>query len=85
MTEITRKRKGLPMSLISGSNGRPTRVLAGRAFPCHHCKAPFTKGDAYIAIPRRTGAHANLLRVCDACFKPILEKTANDVEELRLL
>lgn len=85
MTAPTRKRKGSPVSLISGTNGRPTREHAGRAFACHHCDTPFAKGDPYVAIPQRKGAHIRPLRVCDACFKPILDKTAADLEVLRTL
>jgi hypothetical protein len=83
MTAPTRKRKGPTISLISGTNGRPTREHAGKAFSCHHCDGAFAKGDPYVAIPQRTGAHTHLLRVCDSCFKPILEKTSADVEALR--
>lgn len=79
------KRKGPTPSLISGTNGRPTREHAGKAFSCHHCESPFAKGAPYIAIPQRKGAHVHPLRVCDTCFKPILEKTAGDLELLRSL
>jgi len=85
MTEPTRKRKGPIVSLISGANGRPTREYAGKAFSCHHCKTPFAKGEPYVAIPQRKGAHAHQLRVCDTCFKPILEKAAADIEAFRTL
>lgn len=85
MTERIRTRKGPPPSLISGTNGRPTREYAGKAFACHHCKMPFAKGDPYVSIPQRKGAHARLLRVCDTCFKPILEKTTADLEALKSL
>jgi len=85
MTEPTPKRKGPTLSLISGTNGRPTRELAGKSFQCHHCERPFSKGDPYIAVPQRKGGHVNQLRVCDSCFKPILEKTAADVEGLKSL
>lgn len=85
MIEPTPKRKGLTVSLISGANGRPTRERAGKSFRCHHCEQPFAKGDPYIAIPQRKGAHVSPLRVCDRCFKPILEKTAADVDGLRSL
>jgi hypothetical protein len=85
MTELIRKRKGPTVSLISGSNGRPTREHAGKAFSCHHCEASFAKGDPYVAIPQRKGARAHFLRVCDSCFKPILGKTATDLEALRSL
>jgi hypothetical protein len=85
MTETTRKRKGPTISLISGTNGRPTREEAGRKSACHHCEKPFAKGDRFIAIPQREGAFNKQLRLCDACFKPIIEKTAADVEALRAL
>ena len=56
MTKPTRARNGPTVSLISGMNGRPTRKHAGKAFSCHHCDAPFAKGDPYVAIPQRKGA-----------------------------
>jgi hypothetical protein len=83
MTERIRKRRGPTISLISGTNGRPSRELAGKAFSCHHCETAFAKGDAYVAVPQRKGGRTRPLRVCDECFKPILEKTFADVEALR--
>lgn len=82
MTSLKKTPKGPTPSLISGQNGHPERLVAGRAFTCHRCDRPFAKGDRYIGIPQRKGAHTSFLRVCDGCFQPILAKTASDLDAL---
>ena len=80
-----RKPKGPVPSLIGGANGRPKRVAVQRQSECSRCHVAFTAGDTCIAIPKLGGAYSNAKRVCDECFQRILEKTAEDFEEIREL
>lgn len=80
-----RKPRGPVPSLIGGANGRPKRVAVQRQSKCSRCHIQFAAGDTCIAIPKLGGAYANAKRVCDECFQRILEKTAEDFEEIRAL
>jgi hypothetical protein len=79
------KPKGKTPSLISGKNGRPTRVVVGKESHCHRCNATFQKGQTCIAIPQTGESFAREKRVCDECYKLILEQTAKDLEKIRKL
>ena len=72
-------------SLIGGANGRPKRVPVQRQSKCSRCHVPFVAGETCIAIPKLGGAYSTTKRVCDECFERILEKTAEDFEEIRAL
>ena len=80
-----KKPKGRVPSLIGGSNGRPKRVAIQRQCDCSRCNTPFAAGDSCIAIPKLGGAYSTSKRVCDACFQKILEKTMEDLEEIKAL
>ena len=56
-----------------------------RKSKCSRCHIPFAAGDTCIAIPKLGGAYSTAKRVCDECFQRILEKTADDFEEVRAL
>ena len=72
-------------SLIGGANGKPNRVPVQRQSKCSRCHVLFAAGDTCIAIPKLGGAYSITKRVCDECFERILEKTAEDFEEIRAL
>lgn len=77
------KPKGPTPSLIGGSNGKPKRAAAGRRCECSRCHAPIVMGQGCIDIPQAGGTFSSSRRVCDECFKKILEKSQNDLEELK--
>ena len=81
----SQKPKGKTPSLISGQNGRPKRVTVGKASKCHRCDATLSKGQTCIAIPQTGKPFAQEKRVCDDCYRLILEQTRNELEELELL
>lgn len=78
------KPKGPVPSLIGSTNGRPKRVsVVKNGYACSRCHEPFVAGQTCIAIPKLGKAYASAKRVCDACFKEILEKTYKDLEEVK--
>jgi len=80
------KPRGPTPSLIGGTNGRPKRVpIKNNGYDCSRCHAPFIAGKTCIAIPKLGAAYSNARRVCDDCFKEILDKTSADFEELKAL
>lgn len=83
MTKI--KPRGPVPSLIGSTNGRPRRVTVKRKSTCYRCHAELLSGDACIEIPKLGEAFATTKRVCDECFQGILEKTSEDLEEIKVL
>lgn len=80
-----RSPKGPVPSLIGGANGRPKLVLVQRVSKCWRCHEAIPSGRSCVAIPKLRGAYAAEKRVCDECFRRILEKTMADLEELAAL
>ena len=80
-----RNPRGPVPSLIGGGNGRPKRVAVERKSKCSRCHIPFAAGYTCIAIPKLGSAYSTAKRVCDECFQRIMEKTADDFEEVRAL
>ena len=72
-------------SLIGGSNGRPKRVAVKRQSKCSRCHVSFMAGETCIEIPRVAGAYSSPKRFCDECFQQILQKTAEDFDEVSAL
>ncbi len=79
----SQKPKGKTPSLISGQNGRPKRVTVGKASKCHRCNSALSKGQTCIAIPQTGESFAKEKRVCDECFKLIIEQTLRDLNEIQ--
>lgn len=80
-----RKPRGPVPALIGGANGRPKRVPVQRQSKCSRCHGALLAGETCIAIPKLGGAYSTFKRVCDECFQQILEKTAEDLEDIRAL
>lgn len=82
MTKI--KPRGPIPSLIGGTNGRPQRVpIKNNGYECSRCHTPFLAGNTCVAIPKLGAAYSSAKRVCDDCFKAILQKTAKDLEDVK--
>ena len=80
------KPRGPVPSLIGSTNGRPKRVtVVNNGYGCSRCHAPFVAGQSCIAIPKLGAAYSSAKRVCDECFKEILQKTCEDLEEVKAL
>jgi hypothetical protein len=76
------KPKGPTPSLIGGTNGRPKRTVVQRRSECFRCHADLLAGTECVAIPKLGGAYSTERRICDACFKLVLAKTAEDLAEV---
>lgn len=76
--------KGKTPSLISGSNGKPKRVVVERKSSCYRCEDDIHPGQNCFGIPR-TGSFSSSRRYCKECFEKILSKTAEDLDLLKKL
>jgi hypothetical protein len=79
------KPRGPVPSLIGSTNGRPRRVAVLKKSECSRCHGPFIAGQTCIAIPTLGSAYSTARRVCDECFEGILQKTYEDLEEIKAL
>jgi len=80
------KPRGPVPSLIGGTNGRPERVpVKNNGYECSRCHAPFVAGQTCVAIPKLGAAYSSAKRICDDCYKHILQKTCEDLEELKAI
>lgn len=83
MTKTTPR--GPTPSLIGGTNGRPRRVAIARKSTCYRCHVDLLAGATCVEIPKLGAAYSSARRVCDDCFRGIVEKTSADLEEIRAL
>lgn len=74
------KPRGPTPSLIGGANGRPERVPVGRKSACSRCGTALLKGQTCIAIPHLRSPFSASKRVCEECFRKIVEKTREDLD-----
>lgn len=80
------KPRGPVPSLIGSTNGRPKRVpVKNNGYKCSRCDAPFVAGQTCIAIPQLGAGHSSSRRVCDECFREILHKTYEDLDEVKTI
>jgi hypothetical protein len=80
------KPRGPTPSLIGSTNGRPKRVqVINNGYGCSRSHEPFLSGQTCIAIPKLGAAYSTAKRICDECFKGILKKTGDELEELKAL
>lgn len=77
--------KGPIPSLIGGTNGRPVREHVGRRSECYRCEEVILAGTSCVAIPKLGGGFSSKRRVCETCFAAIIQKTSDDLEDLRRL
>src|SRR5215203_3995292 len=77
------KPRGPVPSLIGGADGRPKRVDVLKKSEFSRCHTTFVAGQTCIAIPKLGGAYSTARRVCDDCFKAILQKTLEDLEGVK--
>lgn len=72
-------------SLIGSTNGKPWRVTVIRKSTCSRCHVELQAGQSCIEIPKLGGAYTSTKRICDECFQGIINKTSQDLDELRQL
>ena len=77
--------RGPVPSLIGAAHGRPKRVAVRRQSKCARCHAAIAAGGDCIAIPRLRSGYSSDSRMCDQCFRKILEKTSADLREIAAL
>lgn len=82
---MTSKPRGPVPSLIGSTLGRPRRAEVKKKSECSRCHGGFVAGDQCIEIPKLGSGFTSHRRVCDACFKEILQKTADDLNACKAL
>jgi hypothetical protein len=83
MTRI--KPRGPTPSLIGSTNGRPRRAPVLKKSKCYRCQDELPTGQDCIEIPKVGSGFSSARRVCKECFKAILEKTKQDLQEIMAL
>ena len=78
------KPRGKVPSLIGGANGRPKRVTVRRKGECSRCGETLAAGRECVEIPNLRSAQTSKKRVCCGCFQQILQKTAEDLEKIKV-
>ena len=79
------KPKGPTPSLIGSTLGRPKRELTAGPSKCKRCKAHIAKGVNCVAIPHLQDGFGKTRRYCDGCFRAILERSQQVLNELASL
>jgi hypothetical protein len=79
------KPRGPTPSLIGSTNGRPRCATVARKSKCYRCHVDLLAGQVCIEIPNLGGGYSTLKRVCNECFQGIVQKTSQDLDELRAL
>lgn len=77
--------KGPIPSLIGSTNGRPRRADVKRLSYCYRCNDDIVAGTTCIEIPKLGAGFASPKRVCSNCFDAILQKTSQDLDNLKAL
>ncbi len=68
-------------SLINGSAGKPKLATVGKKCECRTCAATFAKGDRCAVIPNPRSMQSDK-RLCESCFRLVLQKTRTDLAKL---
>ena len=76
------KKRGKIPSLITGSSGKPVKVVAKRQRPCSRCSCSISSGNSCFEVPKVGGGFSSRKTFCKDCFKEVLEKTKEDVAQL---
>lgn len=69
-------------SLINGSAGSPKLEIVGKKSDCKGCGGGIAKGEKCFDIPNPRKAFSSSRRFCLSCFKHVLEKTAQHLDDL---
>lgn len=80
-----KKKRGKTPSLITGSSGKPARVLAKRSRSCNRCSLSISLGVECFEIPKVGGGFSSKKTFCTECFKEILTQTKKDIATLEEL
>lgn len=76
------KKRGKTPSLITGSSGKPKKVIAKRQRSCKRCNEVIPKDEECFEIPKVGGGFRSVKTYCKLCFEEILNKTKDDIAEL---
>jgi hypothetical protein len=76
------RKRGKTPSLITGSSGKPSKVIAKRRQKCKRCDSDIFNGDICFQVPKVGSGFSNNKRFCVNCFKEILIQTKKDIAKL---
>ncbi len=79
---MKKPKKGKTPTLICGSNGRPSKIVAKRKSNCAKCGDDITKNQECYEIPRVGRGFQSPRRYCISCFRKILGETKRDLDAL---
>lgn len=76
------KKRGKIPSLITGSSGRPIKVIAKRRRPCCYCPNEILLSEACFEVPKIGTGFSSKKTYCLNCFISVLEQTKKDLNNL---
>jgi hypothetical protein len=79
------RRDGGERLCARGARGADRVAVVAKKSTCKRCKCDLEKGTTCYEIPELGGTFANYRRFCAACFKRILAKTQEKLNELSAL
>lgn len=78
---MTTKRGKVP-SLLTGSSGKPSMVIAKKKRTCYRCNGHIEGGAKCFEIPKLGGGFSTKRACCKNCFREILYQTQKDLKDL---
>lgn len=78
-------KRGKTPSLITGSSGKPVKVVCQRQRKCTRCSNLIGGGSKCFEIPKVGDGFSTRKTFCIVCFQEVLAQTRKDLEGLELL
>lgn len=79
---MKKPKRGKIPTLICGSRGKPSKIIAKGLSHCTRCGDEILKGQECYSIPNVGSGIRSPSRFCLSCFKEILEQTQKDINTL---
>ncbi len=78
------KKRGKTPSLITGSSGKPVKVITKRRRSCGRCSFDISSGGICFEVPKVGGGFTSKKTFCLDCFGEILVQTKKDIDNLEI-
>ena len=76
------KKRGKIPSLITGSSGKPQKVVAKKQRKCHRRECLIKQNESCFEVPQLNEPFKNTKTYCKECFREMLKKTREDLDHL---
>jgi len=79
---MKKPKKGRTPTLICGSSGKPSKIVAKRKSNCARCGDDIIKDQECFEVPRVGFGLQSPKRYCIDCYTEILDQTKKDLDTL---